>query len=74
MGAYKPEGNKPMSDNGAVLAGFTKGFIAEAGDINMYILVKPDTDLDDRFKAWDTDSQEFIHINGWLFNFEPVED
>ena len=48
-----------MSDNVAVM---------EGGDgMDLYLLVKPDTDFDSTFRAWDTDNQEFIRVNGWLF-------
>jgi hypothetical protein len=61
-----------MTDNVAVLAGYTEGYLASCDEEYMFILVKPDTDLDSCFKAWDSDNQEFITINGWLWRFEPV--
>lgn len=63
-----------MSDNIAVLDGFTIGYLASCngGYSSTYILVKPDTDLDNRFKAWDCDNQEFVYINGWLGTFAKV--
>ena len=60
-----------MTDNIAVLQGFT--IAVEAHNIRgvesyeLFLLVKPDTDYDDTFRAWDTDAQEFIRVNGWLF-------
>ena len=39
----------------------------------MALLVKPGTDFDTRFKAWDRDEQEFIRVNGWLFTIEAAE-
>jgi len=63
-----------MSDNIAVLDGYTEGFIADCGQHDLHILVKPDTDLDSTFKAWDADNQEFIRINGWLWSFERTAD
>ena len=58
-----------MTDNVAVLQGFTVAIEAhilyEAYDL--FLLVKPYTDYDGAFRAWDTDSQEFIRVNGWLF-------
>lgn len=59
-----------MSDNVAVLAGFTKELYASCATCDTYVLIKPDTDLDSRFKAWDMDQQEFFYINGWLWTFE----
>ena len=59
-----------MSDNVAALAGFTKEVFASSTHYDLYLLVKPDTDFDDSFKAWDMDQQEFLRVNGWLFTFE----
>ncbi len=56
-----------MSDNTAILEGYTREVVAIGGGTDLYLLVKPDTDFGDTFKAWDTDSQEFIRVNGWLF-------
>lgn len=63
-----------MTDNVAVLEGFTREIIAESSAVTLYLLIKPDTDLDDRFKAWDTDGQEFIRVNGWLFVCEDTDE
>lgn len=59
-----------MSDNGAVLAGYTQEISATSGHVDLCLLIKPDTDLDDTFKAWDMCEQEYIRVNGWLFTFE----
>ena len=59
-----------MTDNVAVLDGFTREVIADSDRHTLYLLVKPDTDFDDRFRAWDTDEQEFIFVNGWLFSVD----
>lgn len=61
-----------MTDNIAVLEGYTKEVFADADMISLYLLIKPDTDLDGRFKAWDTDEQTFIIVNGWNFDFEDL--
>ena len=47
-----------MSDNIAILDGFTKGYLAESNnsEYSIFILVKPDTDLETSFKAWDSDN------------------
>ena len=64
-----------MTDNIAILDGFTEEWVAECPDTSLFILVKPGTDLDGRFKAWDMDMQEYLWINGWLFTFEkPTEN
>lgn len=54
-----------MTDNIATCAGFTRYIIAEAGALDLYLMVKPNVDFDSRFKAWDTDKQEWIMVNGW---------
>lgn len=61
-----------MSDNGAVLAGYTKEVFLSSYEVDLYLLIKPDTDLDSRFKAWDTDNQEWLIVNGWNFISEEV--
>jgi hypothetical protein len=62
-----------MGDNGAVLEGFTEQIVAAGNGIELYLLVKPGTDLDSRFKAWDADNQEFVWVNGWLFAIEGMD-
>jgi hypothetical protein len=59
-----------MTDNVAVLQQFTEEVIASGGGYELYLLVKPDTDFDSTFRAWDMDEQEFIQVNGWLFTIE----
>lgn len=61
-----------MSDNEAVLNGWTRELICHARGESVHILVDPDTDLDTRFKAWDCDNQEIVRINGWMYEFEEV--
>jgi len=63
-----------MADNVAILEGYNKELMAYADDVDLFILIKPETDLDSRFKAWDSDNQEFIMVNGWLFTFEDIEE
>ena len=60
-----------MSNNIAVLDGYTQEVHAIAGEgLELYLLVKPDTDFDGHFRAWDMDAQEFITVTGWMFNIE----
>lgn len=64
-----------MSDNAAILEGFTVEVTAEYQLDTLYLLVRPDTDYDSRFKAWDMDGQEYIRVNGWpatISEPEPV--
>jgi hypothetical protein len=59
-----------MTDNTAILDGFTREVIASNEQMDLYLLVKPETDFDDCFKAWDMDEQEYVRVNGWLFTVE----
>lgn len=61
-----------MTDNIAVLDGYTESVVGTATDgSELHLLIRPGTDLDDSFRAWDCDMQEFIRVNGWLFTFAP---
>jgi len=61
-----------MGDNAAALDGYTEEITATSDAVELYLLVKPGTDLDDTFRAYDTDAQEYINVNGWLFKFEKT--
>ena len=61
-----------MSDNTAILAGYTKEVIASNHAYDLHLFVKPDCDFDDTFKAYDADNCEFIRVNGWLFLYEVI--
>lgn len=61
-----------MSNNTAILAGYTKEVMAECDEHSLHLFIKPDTDLDDSFQAYDADNCEFIRVNGWLFTFETI--
>jgi hypothetical protein len=59
-----------MTDNVAVMQDYTIEVTGDNGQgQELYLLVKPNTDLDSSFKAWDTDEQEFVQVNGWLWTF-----
>lgn len=62
-----------MGDNAAVLAGYTREVFATSSEYDFYLLVKPDYASDDRFRAWDTDQQEYVTLNGWMFDIEDAE-
>ena len=59
-----------MSDNYAIMKGYTEPMVLEAVDHShtLYVLAKPDADLDGRFCVWDTDEQEWLCLNGWQYN------
>lgn len=63
------------SDNAAVLAGFTRSVLLEGEGASFAALIKPDTDLDGTFEAFDTDNQEWLMISGWLLdNVENLDE
>ena len=62
-----------MTDNIAILDGYTKAVTAVSAHCELYLLVTEKTDLTDRFEAWDTVEQEYIMVSGWLFVFEDDE-
>ena len=62
-----------MSDNTAILAGFTKEVMAYSSEHELHLFVKPDADLGERFKAYDADECEFIYVNGWNFSFITID-
>ena len=53
-----------MSDNVAVLDGFTKEILIETKDRVIFALVRPDTKFAGMYHAWDTDNQEYVKIEG----------
>ena len=61
-----------MTDNIAVLDGYTQHVVADSDVYTLDLLVRPGTDFGERFKAWDTDEQGFIRVNGWLFDVETT--
>lgn len=66
-----------MTDNVAVLEGFTEqayAIPANGAHQELFLLVKPDADFDGRFMAWDTDNQEYIMVNGWLWRIEKTDN
>ena len=63
-----------MTDNIAVLDGYTLEAVATSDNGELYLLVRPGTDFDSTFKAWDTDNQEFIRVNGWLYSIRSNWD
>ena len=51
---------------------YTEELEAYCPECDMLIRVKPGTDLDGTFKAWDVETEEFVTINGWMWKFEEV--
>jgi hypothetical protein len=54
-----------MTDNIATLRGFTRYVLADSDEASLHLLIRPDTDLDSTFRAYDTDEQCWIKVNGW---------
>jgi hypothetical protein len=61
-----------MDDNGAVLEGYTREVMGRYVDLKLFMLVKPDTDFNSRFRAWDMDAQRYVMINGWMLNIQDI--
>ncbi len=53
--------------------GFTRAVYIEGGCEGFEALIKPDTELDDRFRAFDTDNSEWMNVNGWNCLIENLE-
>ena len=51
---------------------YTQHIIVHGDGITLDLMVKPDTDFDDAFKAWDRDAEEYIMVAGWLV--DEIED
>lgn len=61
------------SDNGARLKGYTLELMAYGGDYELHLSVRPDTDLDGEFRAFDHAEQEMIRVYGWMFDIQPID-
>lgn len=59
-----------MTDNVAILDGYTEEYHAVWSGNETDLLVKPRTDLNGYFKAWDMHCQEYIQVRGW--NYELI--
>ncbi len=60
-----------MSDNTAILAGYTREILVTVGAYELHLFVRPGEYLDDEFKAYDADNCEWVRVKGWLI--ESVE-
>lgn len=67
-----------MTNSTAYRDGYVDQYLAYAldayGGLELHISVRPETDLDSEFVAWDHDEQEWIKVNGWLFTFDNVDN
>ena len=51
---------------------YTQHIIVHGDGITLDLMVRPETDFDDAFKAWDRDAEEYIMVAGWLV--DEIED
>lgn len=63
---------KPSTDNCIARMGWIE-YSALAAEYDLHVSIDPDGDLDGVVIAFDHDEQEMIHINGWMFEFEPIQ-
>lgn len=61
-----------MSDNTAILAGFTREIYVDDGLECRHLFVKPGDYLDGAFRAYDADYCEWVTIAGWRVAIEDV--
>lgn len=58
-----------MINNAIIANRYTEeGYMSAHGDHQLFLLVQPGTDIQDRFKAWDTVINAFIMVNGWHYD------
>ena len=57
---------------GSQYQGFTRHVIADSDMVTLELMIRPDTDLDSTYEAWDCDALELIRVNGWLFSVEEA--
>jgi hypothetical protein len=60
-------------DNLLLLDEYTVSVTAYNAEYDLLLLVKPDTELDGPFDAYDCCAEEFITVNGWLFHIELID-
>lgn len=52
-------------------AGYTLAVIADCSMYTLELLVKPNTELDSTFTAYDRNGCELLDVHGWNFSIEP---
>jgi hypothetical protein len=52
-------------------AGYTHAVIADSSMHTLELLVRPGTDLDSTFTAYDRNACELLDVHGWNFSIEP---
>ena len=59
-------------DAAAIDAGYTRRVLIDGGEMGGEFLIQPGADLDDRYRAWGVDWQEWTWVNGWNVLVEEV--
>jgi hypothetical protein len=52
---------------------YTDSVTVSNAEYDLFLLIKPDTELDGTFVAYDLYAEQFITVNGWLFHIEPTD-
>ena len=47
---------------------YSQHIIVHGDGITLDLMVRPGTDFDSAFKAWDRDGEEFILVAGWMID------
>jgi len=59
-----------IMEKAAMLSGYTKVITAESAEYYLTLLVREGADLECSFRAFCTDENEYITVNGWLFSID----
>lgn len=59
-----------MTDNVAILEGYTREVHGTAPEMECNFLVKPDQDLSQQFRAWNMHDQEWVIVFGWVWEWD----
>ena len=65
--------NYPRTADECEAKGFTQAWVMYTDMCDGLISVKPDTDLDGEFYAFDHESGQMIIVYGWLVELEPAD-
>ena len=54
----------------ALAKGFTRRIWADSSDCSFDCLIKPEADLEGRLMAFDVENNEWVRLNGWMFDID----
>jgi hypothetical protein len=60
-------------DNLLLLDEYTVAVTASNAEYDLFLLIKPDTELDGTFVAYDLYAEQFITVDGWIFHIEHID-